>query len=278
MDANFRRRPILVSLPDYGVFMLESYHGPGFLMKEEQHDFLEVFYVLSGSGTFHIEGSPHRCDRADVVVVPPGRRHRIEDDPTGPLALYGICVRPQVWGREPLLDELPAGRLPVNTLLAGQVRGDLRRLIYEQTLARPGSRALIVGQALQLLVTLARSRQGPAHAEKDLAASGCRQTVQRYVAELPHRFFEAHNLDQTAGELGMSRRRFTHLFRELTRTSWSAYLTRLRIDHACMLLRDTGRGIAAVAFECGFEDLSSFYRAFKRHTGQPPHAWRQGQA
>jgi AraC family L-rhamnose operon regulatory protein RhaS len=101
--------------------------------------------------------------------------------------------------------------------------------------------------------------------------------VDRYVAELPHRFFEVTDLDQTAAELSMSRRRFTQLFREATGTSWSNYLTRLRIDYACQLLRETGRSVTAIAFECGYEDLSSFYRAFKRQTGQPPQALRQGQ-
>src|SRR5262249_37604179 len=107
---------------------------------------------------------------------------------------------------------------------------------------------------------------------------GHRQAVSRYVAELPHRFFEATDLDQTAAELGMSRRRFTHLFREATGASWSHYLTRLRIEYARQLLRETRRGIASVAFECGFEDLSSFYRAFKRQAGVPPNAWRQTQS
>src|SRR5262249_37775930 len=112
----------------------------------------------------------------------------------------------------------------------------------------------------------------------DETASELRQAVSRYVAGLPGRFFEATDLVQTAVELGMSRRRFTQLFREVTGTSWSSHLTRLRVDYARQLLRETQRSIAAVAFECGFEELSSFYRAFKRLTGVPPAAWRQGRS
>jgi AraC family L-rhamnose operon regulatory protein RhaS len=76
----------------------------------------------------------------------------------------------------------------------------------------------------------------------------------------------------------MSRRRFTTLFWEITGQTWADYLSRLRIEYACKLLAETNRSIVAIAFECGYEDLSSFYRAFKRQTGHSPGDWRDRQA
>src|SRR5262245_211724 len=187
MEQTFRRRPIEVTRPGNGVFVLESHHAPGFRMPAQRHDFLEIFYVLDGAGAFQIEGQRHPCRKGDVVVVPVGRLHRIEDDPARPLELFGVCVAAHVWQMEPaLVDDLSAGLLPVSTLLATQMRADLRRLIYEQTLGRPGSRAWVVGQTLQLLVALVRSRLGAAAAKPPRLAepvSEHRQAVSRYVAE-----------------------------------------------------------------------------------------------
>jgi cupin superfamily acireductone dioxygenase involved in methionine salvage len=122
-----------VSLPSYGVFVLESRHAPSFRMDVQRHDFLEIFYVLDGAGAFHIEGQTFPCRKGDVVVVPVDRVHRLEDDAATPLELYGICVAPQIWQQEPaLLEALPAGPLPVSALLATQMQADLRRLLYEQ--------------------------------------------------------------------------------------------------------------------------------------------------
>ena len=282
MKTDFQRRAIDVTLASHGVFVLESHHAPGFRMAAQRHDFLEIFYVIEGAGTFHIDGRSHACQKRDIVVVPVGALHRIEDDPESPLSLYGICITPRVWQHEATLtDHLSAGRLPIGKLAATQVRRDLRSMLFEQRLARPGSGTLVFGLALQLLARLVQSRRGPARAlpaTANDAASPHRQAVERYVAELQQQFFEATDLDHVAAELHMSRRRFTTLFRQVTEISWSAYLTLLRIAYACQLLRETSRGIIAIAFECGYEDLSSFYRAFKRQTRTSPGVWRQRQA
>ncbi len=273
-----RRDPVEVRLPDFGVFALESHHGPGFRMASSRHDFLEIFYVLHGAGRFLIEGTNDPCAAGDVVVVPVGREHRIEDVPDTPLSLYGLCVAPRVWRQEPtLIDHLPAGRQPLSGLAATQLRSDLRRLLFEQSFERPGSISALLGLTLQLLAFLARTSatlaRGPS-GHLDPTTPGLRQAVERYVSELRQRFFEPADLDSVANGLGMSRRRFTQLFRQVTGSSWADHLTALRIDYACRLLRETDRSIIAIAFESGFEDLSSFYRAFKRQTGDSPSRWR----
>lgn len=278
-----RERPVEVVMPPHGIFLLESHHASTFRMEASTHEFLELFYVIDGTGSFLIDGQAHPCRAGDVMSVPAGRVHQIADAPARPLSLYGICVAPQVWGHEPTLAELlPAGRLSVDAQLVGEIRSSLRRMLFEQTLGRLLGRTAILGMTLQLLTTLARSHareskrreRGGGH---EPGAEDHRAMVRRYVDDLRREFFEPGDLDQAAARLGMSRRRFTQLFRELTATSWSDHVTALRIDHARRLLAETGRSVPAIAFECGYEDLSSFYRAFKRRTGVPPSEWRSRQ-
>ena len=268
---SLRLDPVEVRLPSSGVFVLESHHGPGFRMPPSSHDFLEVFYVLRGHGRFLIEGRPHLGRDGDVVVIPIGQVHQIEDDPASPLSLYGICVAAEVWAREPaLLDPVPAGRLAASGPVGARVRSDLRRVLFEQTSAKPGSVTEVLGLTLQLLALLARSTApGPGDPR------GHREAVERYAAGLERRFFEAADLDSVAESLDMSRRRFTQLFREVTGQTWADYLAGLRVDYARQLLEETDRSVVAIAFESGFEEVSSFYRAFKRRTGAAPNRWRK---
>ena len=278
-----RDSPINVQLPAYGVYVLESHHGPGFRMGAESHGFLELFFVLGGHGHFTIDGVVHPCGTNDLVAVPPGRLHSIHDDAGDPLALYAVCVSPDVAAHDrDLFSHLLPGTVHAGTLLAEHVRSVFRQLLFEQTRQRAFGRTMIIGHTLQLIARLARramiAPQSAVEAGDEPSESAERRSeIERYVAELAHRFFEHTSLDAAAEELGLSRRRFTTLFAEVTGQTWADYVTDLRIQYAKRLLRDTNRSIVAIAFECGFEELSSFYRAFKRDTGDSPAHWRNAQ-
>lgn len=274
------QQPTVVAMPPWGVVVFESHHAANFRMEVSRHEAVEVFYVLDGAGVFELEGRPVRCALGDVVVVPVEFGHRIEDDKGRPFSLYGVRIRPDVWRCDPeLARQLPAGRLPRDEMVSLQVRAEVRRLLFEQTCRRPGQGGMMVGLALELLALLARSRGQSIHLGTGDArgASNLREAVEAYVAGLKQKFFEPAKIDGIAKHLGMSRRRFTELFREATGTSWSDYLRTLRVDHSKQLLLETSRSVLSIAFESGFEDLSSYYRAFQRIEGTSPHRWRQQQ-
>ncbi|WP_231915320.1 AraC family transcriptional regulator [Lewinella sp. 4G2] len=68
---------------------------------------------------------------------------------------------------------------------------------------------------------------------------------------------------------------FCRYFKKVTGKTFVTYLTNFRIVFACKLLADGHGTIAEVAFECGFNSLSQFNRAFKKITGRTPSQYRQ---
>jgi AraC-like DNA-binding protein len=267
-----RTQPVEVILPRQGVFVLESYHGAGFRMEPSRHDFWELFFVLSGAGVFALDGRQQPCGEDDVIVVPPGVTHQIHDHPGKPLSLYALCLAAPLVALDGA--ELKAGRFDLPAALLPRLRSELRRLLFEQTTGQPGADYLIVGRALALLGLMVRGRLAE---QRRPGESGLAEVMQAYLNDLKQRFFEPADIDREAARAGMSRRRFTQLFRQLTGQSWLEHLTALRVDYAQHLLRHTRRSVTAIAFECGFEELSSFYRAFKKHCGMTPLEWREGE-
>lgn len=247
-------------------------------MKEEKHDFLQVLFVIEGRALLKAGQSATDLKGGYIYVVPIGQEHQLNDDPRNPLSLYVLSIKPEVLSLAALRDEtLPDGLLPPNPLLSSQVEAVLRQLLLEQTLDRPQSGAIVIGLTLQMLAALVQAAHGGGLEDSHVAPLQDSHTrVRSYVADLEGRFFESKPLDEVARDLGMSRRRFTQIFREITGTSWLSYLRKLRVEHARRLLQQTHRTIASIAFECGFEDLSTFYRAFKREVGTSPSRWRQG--
>ena len=81
------------------------------------------------------------------------------------------------------------------------------------------------------------------------------------------------NLEQLAILGAMSRSVFTERFREAFGQSPAKYVTQVRMAAAKSLLSD-GRTIAATSRELGYTSDDGFSRAFRRHTGVAPSAWR----
>jgi AraC-like DNA-binding protein len=64
-------------------------------------------------------------------------------------------------------------------------------------------------------------------------------------------------------------------FKKITGRNINDYINDLRIKKACELLSSSDETIIDIAFESGFESLPTFYRIFKKFTGEPPVNYRQ---
>jgi AraC-like DNA-binding protein/mannose-6-phosphate isomerase-like protein (cupin superfamily) len=78
-----------------------------------------------------------------------------------------------------------------------------------------------------------------------------------------------------AREVGISRSSFAARFRTAMHTSPIAYLARLRLAQAAGSLTTSTRSLAAVARAAGYDNESSFSKAFARHYGQAPGQYRR---
>ena len=85
-------------------------------------------------------------------------------------------------------------------------------------------------------------------------------------------------MDDVARRLALSRRTFSTLFRRIHGRFWLKEVHNHRIRHAEALLRTTNLPVKAVAFECGYRDLSHFYRRFVAQHGLTPSQCRRRQS
>lgn len=94
----------------------------------------------------------------------------------------------------------------------------------------------------------------------------------RYIEE---NAAEPLSLDDMAGVACMSKYHFLRCFKRITGCAPYEYLLNLRLRRAAAWLRQGKAKVAAIAFESGFGDLSSFNREFRRVIGEAPNTYRR---
>ncbi len=266
------RKPVLPSFPDYGICILESRHGKGFTMQPSRYDFSEVMLVLEGRGWIVRGGVRHPLVRRDVMVVPAGDSYFVEDNTADPLAILCLCLRPP-----PGQQGLWKGVLPDafarhrHAPLAGEVITHLRAILYEQSQPRGDTAGVVTAHSLMLLSKIRRKGRTPAAHSREV---GTMARVRDYLRQLEGAFHETETIAAAAARLGISPKTLTGHFRAITGTTRQRYIRDLRVAHACRLLADSRQSVTSVSFACGFEDISTFFRAFRAVKRMSPSQWR----
>jgi AraC-like DNA-binding protein len=82
-------------------------------------------------------------------------------------------------------------------------------------------------------------------------------------------------LQDVAAVANLSKEAFCRFFKERTGKTFTEFVSQIRIHQACQLLQDTDHSISEIAFQCGFQNMSYFNRAFKKFQGETPKEFRR---
>jgi AraC family transcriptional regulator, alkane utilization regulator len=264
-----------------------------------------LFHIVAEGSCFarYDGGEPIPFRAGDIVVLPYGDACIMNDEPDRTADPVPPPVPPPWVGEPPVLRY--GGNGPMTTILCGFLQVDdmlvhpllaqmprIVRMRPSETFPRLGA---IVGYALDE----ARStRPGGACALNRLTEIMFVEILRQYVDEqdddaltplaslkdplvgqvlaLLHSDPCADwTVDSLAREAGTSRSVLAERFTHLVGYPPIAYLSRWRMQVAAHRLRETHRSTAEIAAEVGYESLSAFTRAFKRHMKETPASWRR---
>lgn len=78
------------------------------------------------------------------------------------------------------------------------------------------------------------------------------------------------NLNKLSEQLEIAPRELSYIINTESEQNFNDFLNEFRIDHFKKLLENDQFSIEGMAYEAGFKSKTSFYRAFKKSTGQTP--------
>lgn len=101
------------------------------------------------------------------------------------------------------------------------------------------------------------------------------ETLEKVIAFLRQSYNQDISLNQVAEDVYMSVPYLCKVFKEYTGTTFTDYLTTLRIEASLPLLRDSNRKVMDIASCVGYSNVQSYIRAFKKIHSMTPSEYRE---
>jgi len=241
----------------------------------------ELYFFISGSGEYYVEGSRIHLNPYTLVLLRPGAFHYFHLTGSSPYERCALHFSAGILpdeGRDFLLEGF--GRSAASSavitaeppvflvqrypeLIAAFSRLDRASLLPDDE-SKLMSRAILV----EILTLLIGCRRRP-HQNDQPSSMITRTLVSEIVDYLNAHLAEHLSLDQLAGCFFVSKYHLCRTFKRATGATVLEYLTQKRIIQARSLLQQ-GLSPNLVACQCGFTDYSAFYRAFRQLTGYAP--------
>ena len=250
------------------------------------HEFLELVYILKGSGIHGIDGVEYRVRRGALLLINYKQVHsfRTEEE----MEFYDILLDPQ-WISERLIEPENAFELLTLSafsefqreveeghplmLFAGEERARLEQLLAEMaaegTAKKKGYETILKAQTNILLTLLFRKLSKGAEQEEHLSLTP------DFLEYIRAHCTERLSLEELAGRCFYNPSYFSRVFKEHYGVTLTDFINQSRLERACRLLRETSLSTEEIADQAGFSNRSAFYRLLKEKEGMTPQQYRK---
>jgi AraC family transcriptional regulator, dual regulator of chb operon len=238
-----------------------------------EHDFHEVFWIDDGQGWHLVNGERRRLSPGALTLVRSDDRHGFQADDGQSFRLVNVAFPRKTWRYlvrryapregDPMTMALPAREFFLSAphltelgIMTGELVGGARgassverfllNLLYLLTVSRPAGTT---------------ASQAPAWLREACSGIGDPSVFR----------------DGTAALVRLSGRSAEHVAREVRRWMGKTptdVVNDARLAHAASRLTETDDAILRIAFDCGFENVSHFYRLFRARYGATPGQYR----
>ena len=245
-----------------------------------RHDYHELIWIRSGSGRHLLDGRPVAVVPGTVTVIGRGQVHVF----ARAHAVSGAAVR---FGDE-ILHEGSIARSDPGWLLAGcggwtvavppgevaALESTIRTLAAETAGPLDGRSADVQRHLLSVLLLWIERWYDAQRSERRDVENADVELYRRFAQILERDFATHHDAAHYADALALPPTALSHALTSVSGRPTKELVTDRVMIEAARLLRFTDRSVSEIAYATGFADPLYFSRAFKRHTGEAPSAFR----
>lgn len=232
------------------------------------HKHVELVYIMKGEMRLVSNGTAYHLTAGDIFLAFPNTIHEYDaaDD-----CLCGLWIFDSN-----LIEDFSATfrkkTTTIPVLYRDQVHADVHMAV-EQFSSREELRMESALSKAFLSVILAHVLPALSLVELNLREN--LDWMHQVLQYLNQHFTEQLSLQRVADEIGISKYHLSRTFRERIGCSIPNYINTLRVDQAIQQLKSTEKSITEIAYECGFESMTTFFRAFRQLGKESPKQYRK---
>ena len=256
-------------------------------LKLHRHPYFQVYYVVRGSLIHHVGQLRATLNAGDVFILPPDRPHYIEA-PGQDVDFYSMSFTPDYFQNTRESNKLVLDLLyylkaeeriqPKLTLRFEDITLTelLLKRIAEEFSGKLAGKSEIIRECVSVILSVFARVYFEENAQA-LKTEQNKQAVLHCIGYIKNLFDEELTLSGMVRLSAMSKTSFCTIFADITGTSFKDHLNRCRVEKAVEYLQ-AGEKVSSAGIRCGYNDLSTFYRNFKKYKGISPHAYAAAHA
>jgi AraC-like DNA-binding protein len=247
------------------------------------HPELELHYVVEGEGVRFIGDNISNFSAGEIILMGENLPHTwrcneeyFREDSTKHVEAMVLHFLPSCIGKD-FLSTPEAYHLPKlfekakkGMVIQGEAKEQIASWMQKAINATDLDRVIILLSILKILSeTNEYTEIASSHAfyksnvdETERLNRVCAYTLTNYKKDIP--------LEEIASISNLSVTSFCRYFKLMTKKTYNDFLIEIRVSHACRYLIDDKLTTNTICFECGFNNVSNFYRHFRRITGLTP--------
>ena len=225
------------------------------------HDFYELEYIVSGEGSYIIDGVCYPIKPGLLFFMTPLNFHSVDIKNT---QLYNIMFSGNICNLD-CMSQL-ASKSPVVMDCNENVESFLIPIMNE--LIEQQGNTDFAGLLLNALLSKINIHT---KTNSETASSPIKK-LELYIL---NNFRSKLTLDDASKYIMLSPGYVSQQFKKETGKNFKAYLNDMRYDYAEKLLTFSDMTVSEICNECGFDDYPNFIRRFKQHKGMYPGEYRK---
>ena len=273
--------PFKIPKPNNNALIYQEDIEVVFYDKLHQHDEIQISYIEKGNGTLLVGNSFTNYYTGNVFVIGSNVPHAFKSDPTKneTSKMLTLFFTKESFGTSFFkLEEFEEiESFFVNSLHGFQVTSQLteiKEIFNKLKKATKLERFIILIALLKLLSESDINLLSNYTYAKKLSDSEGKRMRKVFDYTLKNAD-QKISLDEIASVANMTKNAFCKFFKKRTNKTYINYLTELRIENACKILKSNkDMAIVDVAFKAGFYNISNFNRRFKELKKMTPLTFR----